>query len=84
MKGDTEAAIGDALLEARHRRHCLIGQSRQVGAQPGQVAPEVIHRLGLAYAPTIVVLNLIALAFLSTYGISRASHEANLRRLERG
>lgn len=54
------------------------------GAQPGQVAPEVIHRLGLVYAPTIVVLNLIALAFLSTYGISRASHEANLRRLERG
>jgi Na+/melibiose symporter-like transporter len=54
------------------------------GAQPGQVGPEVIHRLGLVYAPTIVVLNLIALAFLSTYGISRASHEANLRRLERG
>jgi len=52
------------------------------GAQPGQVAPEVIHRLGLVFAPTIVVLNLIALAFLSTYGISRASHEANVRRLD--
>ena len=53
------------------------------GAEPGQVAPEVIHRLGVVFAPTIVVLNLIALAFLSTYGISRASHEANLRRLDR-
>ena len=52
-------------------------------AEPGQVAPEVIHRLGVVFAPTIVVLNLIALAFLSTYGISRASHEANLRRLDR-
>jgi Na+/melibiose symporter-like transporter len=53
-------------------------------AQPGQVDPEVVHRLGLVYAPTIVVLYMIALAFLSTYGISRASHEENLRKLERG
>jgi Na+/melibiose symporter-like transporter len=52
-------------------------------AQPGLVAPEVIRLLGLVYAPTIVVLNLIALAFLSTYRISRASHEENLRRLNR-
>ncbi len=50
-------------------------------AKPGQVDPEVVHRLGLVYAPTIVVLFLIALAFLSTYRISRARHEANLRRL---
>jgi GPH family glycoside/pentoside/hexuronide:cation symporter len=53
------------------------------GVEPGQVAPEVIHRLGVVYAPTIIVLNLIALSFLSTYAISRASHEANLRRLDR-
>ena len=50
-------------------------------AKPGQVDPEVLHRLGLVYAPTIVVLYLIALAFLSTYSISRATHEDNLRRL---
>jgi len=52
-------------------------------AQPGQVSPEVIHRLGLVFAPSIVVLNLIAVAFLSSYGISRDSHEDNVRRLDR-
>jgi Na+/melibiose symporter-like transporter len=68
----------------------IFGSSLMLGAigfprdaQPGLVAPEVIHRLGLVYAPAIVVLNLIALAFLSTYRISRASHEENLRRLNR-
>jgi GPH family glycoside/pentoside/hexuronide:cation symporter len=50
-------------------------------AKPGQVDPEVVHRLGLVYAPTIVVLYLIALAFLATYRISRRTHEDNLRRL---
>ncbi len=50
-------------------------------AKPGQVDPEVVHRLGLVYAPTIVVLYLIALAFLATYRISRTTHEDNLRRL---
>src|SRR5262249_32867285 len=52
------------------------------GAKPGQVAPEVIHRLGLVYTPVIVALYAIALAFLSTYRISRETHEENLRRLE--
>jgi Na+/melibiose symporter-like transporter len=51
------------------------------GAKPGQVDPDVVHRLGLVYAPTIVVLYLIALAFLATYRISRHTHEDNLRRL---
>jgi GPH family glycoside/pentoside/hexuronide:cation symporter len=51
------------------------------GAKPGEVDPEVVERLGLVYAPAIVVLYLIALAFLSTYRISRATHEDNLRRL---
>jgi GPH family glycoside/pentoside/hexuronide:cation symporter len=50
-------------------------------AKPGQVEPAVVHRLGLVYAPTIVVLYLIALAFLSTYRISRDVHEGNLRKL---
>ena len=40
-----------------------------------------MHRLGLVYAPTIVVLYLIALAFLATYRISRDVHESNLRKL---
>ncbi len=53
-------------------------------ARPGEVAAEVVQRLGLVYAPTIVLLYLVALAFLSTYGISRASHEENLRKLARG
>ena len=43
----------------------------------------MVHRLGLVYAPTIVVLYLIALAFLATYSISRDVHEANLRKLGR-
>jgi Na+/melibiose symporter-like transporter len=50
-------------------------------AQPGAVDPGVVRQLGLVYAPLLVVLYLIALAFLSTYRISRATHEANLRRL---
>jgi GPH family glycoside/pentoside/hexuronide:cation symporter len=50
-------------------------------AKPGQVDVEVVRRLGLVYAPTIVMLYLIALAFLATYRISRRTHEDNLRRL---
>ncbi len=50
-------------------------------ARPGQVDPAVVRNLGLAYAPTIAVLYLIALAFLSAYPIDRARHEANLRTL---
>lgn len=51
------------------------------GAQPGQVDPAVIRTLGLVYVPTLVVLYLIAIAFLATYRIDRAAHEENLRRL---
>jgi Na+/melibiose symporter-like transporter len=50
-------------------------------ARPGAVDPLVVHRLGLVYAPLVIALYAIALAFLSTYRISRATHEANLRRL---
>src|SRR5262249_20900441 len=66
----------------------IFGSSLMLGAigfprdaKPGQVAPEVVRNLGLVYAPSIVVLYLIALAFLATYSISRATHEANLRKL---
>src|SRR6185369_13432702 len=46
-------------------------------AQPGAVQPEVVHRLGLIYAPTFAGLFLLMLMCVSAYRISRASHEAN-------
>ncbi len=51
------------------------------GARPGEVDAEIIRRLGLAYVPAVVALYTIALGCLSAYRISRATHEANLRRL---
>jgi len=53
------------------------------GAQPGSVDPGIVRNLGLAYAPTFVVLFLLMLACVASYRISRATHEANLRRLGR-
>ncbi len=47
-------------------------------AERGQVPPEVLQNLGLAYIPTIVGLYGIAIGLLLTYGISRARHEENL------
>jgi hypothetical protein len=43
----------------------------------------VVRQLGAVFAPSVVGLYLIALGFLSTYRISRTTHEANLRRLAR-
>lgn len=53
------------------------------GAKPGEVDPHVVRLLGLVYTPVIVALYLIAIAFLSSYRISRATHEENLRRIGR-
>jgi Na+/melibiose symporter-like transporter len=50
-------------------------------AQPGQVDPGIVRMLGIVYTPLLVGLYLAAIGFLSTYGISRATHEDNLRRL---
>jgi glycoside/pentoside/hexuronide:cation symporter, GPH family len=50
-------------------------------AQPGAVDPLVVRRLGLAFAPALVVLYLIAIGFLATYRISRERHVANLEKL---
>jgi GPH family glycoside/pentoside/hexuronide:cation symporter len=50
-------------------------------AKPGQVDPAVVRQLGMVYVPVLVVIYAIALGFLSTYRISRATHEQNLRRL---
>jgi Na+/melibiose symporter-like transporter len=50
-------------------------------AQPGEVAPDVIHQLGMVYAPTVVGLYLAALMCLLGYNISREQHADNLERL---
>ena len=47
-------------------------------AERGQIAPEVLRDLGLAYIPMIAGLYGIAIALLLTYGITRKRHEANL------
>jgi Na+/melibiose symporter-like transporter len=51
------------------------------GAKPGEVEPGVIWNLGLVYAPAIFVLYALSIAFIAAYGISRESHEENLRKL---
>jgi hypothetical protein len=51
------------------------------GAKPGAVDPSIAHRLGIVYVPVMVALYSVAIAFLSTYRISRATHHENLRRL---
>lgn len=51
------------------------------GARPGEVAPEVVRNLGLAFVPTTAVLNGLAVALLLGYRISRESHAAALRKL---
>jgi Na+/melibiose symporter-like transporter len=50
-------------------------------AKPGAVDPEVIRSLGVVYVPLLGVLIVIVIGFLRAYRITRAGHEANLRRL---
>jgi Na+/melibiose symporter-like transporter len=50
-------------------------------AQPGAVDPLVVRQLGLAYAPALILLYLVAIGFLATYRISRERHAANLEKL---
>jgi glycoside/pentoside/hexuronide:cation symporter, GPH family len=50
-------------------------------AKPGEVDPLIVRRLGLAFAPAVIAVYSIAIAFLSAYRIDRDVHEANLRRL---
>ncbi len=52
-----------------------------IDAQPGEVAPDVVQRLGLVFIPLVGVLYLVALLFLSRYRISRAGHTTNVQRL---
>ncbi len=51
------------------------------GADPSQVAPEIVWRLGFYYVPTILTLWILMMAVISTYQLDRAGHEDNLRRL---
>jgi Na+/melibiose symporter-like transporter len=50
-------------------------------AKPGQVDPATIARMGKVYVPMLVCLYIAFLVFISSYRISRSSHEANLKRL---
>ncbi len=54
------------------------------GAQPGEIDPVVVRNLGLVYVPFLVMMYVGTVAFLSTYSISRATHEENLERLAQG
>ncbi|MBJ7411800.1 MAG: MFS transporter [Phenylobacterium sp.] len=50
-------------------------------AERGQVPPEVLQNLGLAYIPTIVGLYGIAIGLLLTYNINQKRHDENLAKL---
>jgi len=50
-------------------------------ADPGEVAPTVIHDLGLVYVVVLMLVYLIALGLLTGYQISRESHAENLEQL---
>lgn len=51
------------------------------GADPSQVPPEAVWRLGFYYVPVILSLWIAMMAAISTYKLDRAGHEDNLRRL---
>ena len=51
------------------------------GADPASVEPEILWNLGAFYAPSLLVLWLTALFFVSRYRIDKEGHEANLRKL---
>lgn len=50
-------------------------------AEQGHVDPAILRNLVLVYTPATTILYVLMLAFLSTYRIDRATHEANLLRL---
>lgn len=53
-----------------------------VHAKPGDVDPALMHQLGYIYVPIGVTLSLLSLYALSFFNIDRATHEANLSKLE--
>lgn len=50
-------------------------------AKPGEVDPEIIRNLALIYLPLLALLHLGAVIIISTFSLTRESHEENLRRL---
>nr|WP_137678590.1 MFS transporter [Parerythrobacter lutipelagi] len=54
------------------------------GAEPGTVDPDTLWWLGALYAPSLLILWMSALYFVSRYKIDRAGHEENLRKLREG
>ena len=51
------------------------------GALPGNVAPQIVAKLALVYAPTVLVLYGVALVLMFGYKITRDSHQETLRKL---
>lgn len=54
------------------------------GAVPGEVSAESLWRLGVGYAPTLIVLWSCLLIAIGFYKIDRTTHEENLRKIEEG
>lgn len=52
-----------------------------IGAKRGQVDPDIVHNLGLAFLPTVGVLYGLAILCLFAFNIDRARHESNLAKL---
>lgn len=52
------------------------------GADPASVDADTLWWLGALYAPSLLVLWLSALSFVSLYKIDKAGHEENLRKLK--
>jgi GPH family glycoside/pentoside/hexuronide:cation symporter len=48
------------------------------GAKPGQVAPQVIDTLAMAYAACVFVLALVVVLIVRRFPITRSEHEARL------
>jgi GPH family glycoside/pentoside/hexuronide:cation symporter len=53
-----------------------------VGVKKGQVDPEVVHNLGLAFVPTVGILYGLAIVCLCAFNIDKAKHEENLAKLK--
>jgi len=51
------------------------------GADPSQVDPQAVLRLGTYYVPVLLGLYLAMMAVISTYKLDRKDHEENLRTL---
>lgn len=51
-------------------------------AQPGQVSETILTKMMLTEAPIVIVLQLIAIAFICGYPITRRDHEENLFQLD--